>query len=111
MVKHHSHNNTNHHQTEYHDQQWCHGGPPVCKHLLAVTLLPFLITACETNNTNTHASSSLSARPPPQNQHPPQSYNGNPPKTTTTVAWQYCCPQIETMTEKEFATVLVDYVL
>ena len=72
-----AHGNTNSNDENFHD------GPPVCKHLLAVFLLPHLATASAVSVTS----------------HSYQSYH------------QYSYPQIKSITEKEFAGFILDRVL
>lgn len=65
-------------------------GTPICKHLLALWLLPHLV-----------ASSAMTPSGPDGHQPPP-------PRSTEQY---YCCPEIKSVTEEDFANLILDRVL
>ena len=69
------------HKIGFNDEN-CHDGPPVCKHLLALFLLPHLVAASEAHSNKTSYGHSYS------------SY-----------------PEIKSITEQEFATLVLDRIL
>lgn len=64
-------------------------GAPICKHLLALWLLPHLV-----------ASSAMTPNGPTGQQPPPR-----------TTEQYYCCPEIKSVTEEDFANLILDRVL
>ncbi len=66
------------------DDENFHDGPPVCKHLLALSLLPHLVAASGASGAS-------------------DSYNRN--------SYNYSYPEIKCITEKEFASVMLDRIM
>ena len=66
-----------------HDESF-HDGPPVCKHLLALSLLPHLVAASGASGAS-------------------DSYNRN--------SYNYSYPEIKCITEKEFASIVLDRIM
>jgi hypothetical protein len=66
-------------------------GPPICKHLLALKLLPYLEGPTDHRNTTTHDNKN----------HVSSTGNGTKP---------WCCPVQKPVTEEEFATLLLNHV-
>jgi len=81
------------HSYNYSNDESLRDGPPVCKHLLALFLLPHLVAASTSTSTTTKTINK-------------QTQTSNRNNTS-----YYCCQEIKSVTEEDFASLILNRIL